>query len=122
YIDTTQLATQPLIAEYYERARLTTLTFTNALTLGNWSPIRWLPLDLTVGLNVQSLNNTSLTPRGYVLYSADSLGNYMMNQSMNVMETISIGTHVQVKFLTLATGFNIQNQTTQTLANSTDDL
>ncbi|HZS62421.1 MAG TPA: TonB-dependent receptor plug domain-containing protein [Gemmatimonadaceae bacterium] len=122
YIDTTQLATQPLIAEYYERARLTTLTFTNALTLGNWSPIRWLPLDLTVGLNVQSLNNTSLTPRGYVLYSADSLGTYMMNQSMNVMETISIGTHVQVKFLTLATGFNIQNQTTQTLANSTDDL
>jgi TonB-dependent SusC/RagA subfamily outer membrane receptor len=122
YIDSTVLASNPLISEYYERAQLTTLTTTNALTLSNWMVLPWLPITATLGLSTSNTYNTALTPAGYIIGTQDSVGNYAVAQGQNMVETINVGTVVRWRWLSLATGFNVQSTSNQTLSASTKGL
>ena len=122
YIDSTTLASNPLIDEYYERAQLASLKYTNALSLSNWAPVKWLPITATVGLDVYDTYNTSLTPYGYVLNSSDSLGHYAVQQGQNVVATYNLGTTILTKYVNLSTGFNVQSTTTNTLSGFSTQL
>ena len=122
YIDSTTLAAQPLLSEYYERAQLNTLTSTNALSLQNWTPVSWLPISATFGLSTANSSNNALTPRDYLLGVADSLGEYSASNGQTVTETINLGTVVRFKWVSLATGINVIATNTQNMSASTTSL
>ena len=101
YVDTSQLQSTPLFSNYYTRAQLKTTTFTNALTLSNWSPWQWLPITATAGLNVQNLDNNTLLPRDYITClgtstdqncGLDSLGTFALSQGANTSGSLTVGT------------------------------
>ena len=117
YVDTSQLAANPLFPDYYTRAQLKTTTFTNAVSLNNWSPWPWLPLTAMAGLNVQNQDNNTLLPRDYVrcdqaVYdhgcASDSLGRFSIGQGTNTSGTLTVGTTLlQQRMVSTALGLNV---------------
>ena len=120
YVDTTQLAAQPLFPDYYTRAQLKTTTFSNAASLNNWVPWRWLPLMATAGINVQSQDNNTLLPRDYITCldspndpsgggcASDSLGMFSISQGTNTSGSLTIGTTLaQQRLVSTALGLNV---------------
>ena len=117
YVDTSQLAANPLFPDYYTRAQLNTTTFTNAVSLNNWAPWRWLPLTATAGLNVQDQNNNALLPRDYISCvnnetdnncGTDSLGAFNISQGTNTSGSLTIGTMLaRERLVSTAIGLNV---------------
>ena len=114
YLDTAQVAGAGLFANYYERAQLQTTTFNNALTLSNWKPWAWLPLNATAGLSVQGLNNTAVLPRdydnciGFIGCVADTLGQFALGQGTNTTGSLTVGTTIaQQRLMSTAIGINV---------------
>ena len=108
YIDTTTVAAAPIFTNYYTRAQLNTTTFTNAVTLNNWMPWPWLPLDATVGLNVHDNNNNALLPRDYAQATSDSIGNYQVAQGTNTVASLTAGTTLwRQRLMSTAVGINV---------------
>lgn len=120
FVDTTQLAAQPLFPNYYTQAVLNTTTFTNALTLSNWVPWRWLPLTATVGLNVGTEDNHTLTPRDYITClgnvtdtncGTDSLGSYALSQGNHTTTSLNASTLLgSTRMIKTAIGMNVYIQ------------
>ncbi len=128
YIDTVNV-TNPLIPDYYTRALLSSGTLTQGVRL-HWPVKSWLPLDATVGLNVGTTDNRSVTPRGYVLNTGvgDTTGRYSLSQGQNLQQTLNGGTTVLVPrqgampAVRIPIGFNWNAQQTQLFAASTTNL
>ena len=117
YVDTSQLASNPLFPDYYTRGQLKTTTFTNAASLNNWAPWRWLPLTATAGLNVQSQDNNTLLPRDYFIcnpgscsngFPSDTLGQFSVSQGTNTSGSLTVGTTLtQQRLVSTAIGLNV---------------
>jgi TonB-dependent SusC/RagA subfamily outer membrane receptor len=117
YVDTTQLASNPLFPDYYTRALLNTTTFTNAVNLSNWAPWGWLPLTATAGLNVQNLDNNELLPRDYFVCDpgnctngnpSDTAGSFSVTQGTNTSGTLTVGTVLtRQRVVSTAVGLNV---------------
>ena len=119
YVDTLNMAANPLFPDYFTRAQLNTITFTNTANVSNWSPWRWLPLTATAGISVAENDNHTLLPRDYVLCGAqalrfhncnpdDSLGQFNLVQGTNTSGSLTVGTTLaQQRLVSTAVGLNV---------------
>lgn len=134
YVDTSQLASNPLFPDYYTRAQLKTTTFTNAVSVNNWAPWRWLPLMATAGLNVQAQDNNTLLPRDYITCTlgsgvdngscgTDSLGTFAISQGTNTSGSLTVGTTLaQQQRVSTAIGINVYTLAQSSYAAQTTGL
>jgi outer membrane receptor protein involved in Fe transport len=92
-----------LFPDFYNKVQLNTITFSNALTLTNWSPWHWLPINATAGLSVRNTDNSTLLPRDYILGAflgdfalsgagGDTIGGYAFNRGSNTTQTLNAST------------------------------
>ena len=126
YIDPTQLASTPLIQNDVERATSASLTSTNALTLG-WHQIPWLPVDVTGGLNTIQRTDETYIPfgvnySGSVVNGGDTTGSYGLRRGTSQVKTLTVGTSIPAKVLTLAVGAQVTNQSTADVTAYTNQL
>lgn len=112
-----------LSANAYTRATDENQRFTNAVT-ASWSPVSWLPLTGTVGIDVLAGHQTTLLPRDIVLtQTSDTLGHYGVAQLNSTVKTLTV-TKVpnSLGLLSYALGLNITSQSTSDLVASRDTL
>ena len=139
YIDPTQLTNASLIQNDVERATDDQLTSTNALTF-NWQPYPWLPLTATGGLNTIQRNDAAYIPYGVNACSEggvsalgqngcnssgitdDTTGYYALGRGTSQDKTLTVGTSIPVRLLTLGIGANLTNQSTADVSASTNQL
>jgi outer membrane receptor protein involved in Fe transport len=125
YIDPLILGAGNLIDREYERHTFTNLTTTNALT-ANWSPVAWLPIYATGGLNTNQRVDKTYIPygifvsRGGVEY--DSTGSYGVGRGATLDKTLSAGTTIPVPGLSLGVGGNYHSGTTNDFSAYTNYL
>jgi TonB-linked SusC/RagA family outer membrane protein len=136
YLDPTILTSSPLIRNDVERSRTASLSTTNALTV-SWSPRPWLPLSMTGGINTMQRNDANTIQFGINSCAVnsgsygqntcgtnggDTTGYYGLGRGTSLNRTLSVGTTIPVRFLSLGIGFNAQTQTTQDVSASTNQL
>jgi hypothetical protein len=119
YLTPEDLTTTAFIAQYYERAQLQTMTTTNTITLDNWAPWPWLPINATVGMNTGNQDNSALLPRNYVIGAADSVGGYNVSRGTYQDETFNVGTSLHQRFVQVAIGINVHTSSARTFSAST---
>lgn len=132
YVDTTQLAAQPLFSDYYTRAQLNSTTFNNAVSLSNWTPVRWLPLNATLGINVYDTDNNSVLPRDYITCvgntydtscGTDSLGAYSVARGTATTLSLTGGTTLRTgRWVSTAVGLNAYSTAQSTYSAETQGL
>ncbi|HEU4642617.1 MAG TPA: TonB-dependent receptor [Gemmatimonadaceae bacterium] len=93
WVDRSQLGEEPLIGEFYERARSRGLTFTNVASL-NWRARSWLPITANVGLNVANRDDQTLLPSGMRFGSLDSTGHFGAGSGHVLTKSANIGTNI----------------------------
>ena len=138
YIDPTQLASTPLIQNDVERATSGQLTSTNTLTL-NWQPVAWLPLTATGGLNTIQRTDNTYIPFGINACSEggvsalgqsqngcpgadDTTGSYGLGRGTSQDKTLTVGTSIPVKWVIVAVGANLANESTADFQAYTNQL
>lgn len=141
YIDPTQLASTSLIQNDVERATSAQLTSTNALTL-NWQLRPWLPVTATGGLNtIQRTDNTyipfgvnscaeggisaigpGLQQFGDCAFVGDTTGFYGLGHGTSQDKTLTVGTSIPMRFVTLAIGANLADESTADFSASSNHL
>jgi TonB-dependent SusC/RagA subfamily outer membrane receptor len=120
------LLTGPLITNDVERATVNQVTSTDVLSL-HWQLEPWLPLDATGGLNtIQSTDNTYI-PYGVNFLSPgesseDTTGYYGVGRGVSHNNTLTAGTAIPLKLVTLAFGGNLYSQSTADFSVFTDQL
>lgn len=106
YISLSALNNTPLIADYYNRAQLTSLTSTNGVTLTY--PVRsWLPITATAGIDLSNLRNSTVTPRDYILNTPDSVGGYSLASGNTITQSLNVGTTIPLPGVSVAGGLNV---------------
>jgi TonB-linked SusC/RagA family outer membrane protein len=123
FVDRSLLGIEPLIPGAFERARSTSLNFTNAANL-NWRPVAWLPVSAVVGVSVDNRDDQTLLPHGLTGTPPDSAGHFSVGTSHLVTETVDIGTNISNKLpwgmrLTTGIGMNLYNTSASTQNAST---
>ena len=136
YIDPTQLSNTPLIQNDVERATAASLASTDALTL-SWHQIPWLPVDATGGINtIQRTDQTyipfgvnSCTEGGVAALgqpaggcTGDTTGSYGLGRGTSQDNTLTVGTTIPVKLMTLGVGGNLTQETTADVTAYTNQL
>lgn len=125
---TAQALASQLFPNYYTRVQLNTTTFTNAVSLNNWTPWSWLPpFNATAGLNVVNQANNALTPRDYALggvgSATDTLGSYQEGRGTIETRTLSAGTLLmRRRLVSTAVGLNVVANSQDQFAASTIGL
>jgi hypothetical protein len=127
-------ASTPLIVNDVERATDAQLTSTNAMTLA-WQPASWLPITVTGGLNTMQRTDETLIPNGVNAagigsagfgvnsnYSQDTTGSYGLGRGTSQDKTLTIGTVVPMKRVTLAVGANLTSESTADFQAQTNQL
>ena len=126
-------ATVPLIQNDVERATDQSVTSTNAITL-SWQPLPWFPLTATGGLNSIQRVDETLIPygitQGGIGYTGgeggslalDTTGFYGLGHGTSQDKTLTVGTNIPLKLLTLALGANLDQQSTADFQASTNQL
>jgi TonB-dependent SusC/RagA subfamily outer membrane receptor len=109
---------------FFERAQLNSMTFNNGLSLNNWAPWHWLPIQATAGLNVINTDNNSLTPRDYALsQTSDTLGSYNISRGSNVTQSLMAGTNLlSGRLVSTAVGINVYASSATNFSASTTGL
>ena len=93
---------------------------TNAMSM-HWQPVPWLPLDATGGLNTIQTDGVSYVPFGINTYGVvnsaingvgDTTGYYGSGRGLSQDNTLSAGTAIPLKLVTLALGGQVYSQRT----------
>lgn len=81
-----------IFPNYATLARFNTTTFTNALSLTNWTPLSWIPPITAIGgLSIANTSANTLTPRDYILDgSVDSLGAYSLARGTDETQSLRV--------------------------------
>jgi hypothetical protein len=111
YIGSGAVAAQALVnnfPNFFERAQLNTMTFNNSLSLTNWAPWHWLPIQATAGLSVSNTDNNALMPRDYAFSGFDTIGRYAITRGSNVTQSLMAGTNLLgSRLVSTAIGINV---------------
>ena len=115
-----------LIAGDVERATSNAVTQTNGLSL-HWQAASWLPLDLTGGINtIQRTDNTyvpfGVSATGLGSGFSDTTGSYGLGRGVSHDQTLTIGTAIPLKIVTLALGGNSFTESTADFSIFTNQL
>ena len=131
YIDSAALS-GPLIQNDVERITDNQVTLTNTLAF-HWQPWSWLPLDATGGINTIQRNDNSYIPFGVnqcgagtdafvVACQGDTSGYYGIGRGNSHNQTITAGTAIPLKLVTLAFGGNLYSESTADFSAFSDAL
>jgi TonB-linked SusC/RagA family outer membrane protein len=122
-------SSQPLIQGEVERVTDNQVTATNVLSL-HWQPRTWLPLDATGGINTMQRSDEEYIPYGVdnagpgvnASGPIDTLGYYSIGRGSSNNQTLTVGTTIPLKLVTLAFGGNLYSQSTADFHISTNQL
>ena len=140
YIDPTQLSSSPLLQNEMERATAASLGSTNALAL-EWQVRPWLPLNATGGLNTTDRTDQTLIPFGINSCSiggsdpynptgigfgcssqGDTSGHFGLGRGTQQDKTLTVGTAIPMRWVTLAVGANLTDESTSDATAETNQL
>ena len=115
-----------LIQNDVERATDNSVSGTNAMSL-HWQLTPWLPLDATGGINaIQRTDNTyipfGINSSGPGTILNDTTGFYGLGRGSSHDQTLTAGTAIPVKLVTLAFGGNLYDQSTADVSVYTTQL
>jgi TonB-linked SusC/RagA family outer membrane protein len=126
YINPLLLGAGSLLMREYERATSENLTSTNALSI-NWAPVSWLPLSATGGLNTGQRVDKTYIPYGIILNTdilngIDSTGFYGLGRGTTLDKTLTLGTIIPLRAISLGIGMNYHAGSTNDFSAYTDQL
>lgn len=111
WADRSQLPERPLLGNPYERVTAQTLNITNSIRV-NAEPIRWMPINATIGMNSLIGDNEMIIPKG-LLTGAAERGVWNGSTKTSSVTTATVSTLIPIRSrLDLAAGVNLVKSST----------
>lgn len=122
YVEEARIGTSLLLPNLYRRM-LSESMRSQYTAQAVWTPVSWLPLNGTIGLNTNTRSDETLVPRG-LLKTSDSVGRYAIGHGLDVTRAFNLNTRLPVPNarMTIATGFTGSAQTVATMNAQADTI